>query len=216
MKNFLLALLVFGMMQGVCGAAGVDGTTKALDYMGFVSNDPIVFSDFGIKSTITSSLFQVRNYYNYMPGYYSGRTPGVFSSRSPIEITGIDVSFVNESPDIRIIKWSESSLSVPTASFSCLPMLDGVKFADANKPSALADNILVPGQQISRTIYVSRVEFVSAGSNSMWMYSGVPVPISNTLRMSLIMKVVGAKGEFQYITITTPRVGMKDLPKESI
>lgn len=212
MKKLIIVVLVLVLMQGVCAAAGVDGTTKALDYMGFVSNDPVVFSEFGIKSTITSSSFQVRNYYNYMPGYYSGRTPGVFSSRSPIEMTGMDVTFANESPELRIVKWAESSLSVPSANFSCLPMLDGVKFADANKPSALADNILMPGQAVSRSIYVSRVEFVSAGSNSMWMHSGVPVPISNTLRMSLIMKVAGAKGDFQYITITTPRVGMKDAP----
>lgn len=208
----LASFMIVAVLVCVCAsnafAASLDGTTKTLDYMGFVSSDPTTFLDFGIKTTITSSSFQVRNYFEYMPGYYSGRTPGVFSSRSPIEIIGISATFYNLSPEVRVLKWSESNLSVPTANFSCLPMLDGVKFADANKPSALSDNILVPGQQVSRTIYVSRVEFVSAGSSSTWMYSGVPVPIDNSLRMSLTIKAVGAKGDFQYITVTTPRVGM--------
>lgn len=205
MKKILIVVCLIVLQLGSCTAEPIDGTTKAFKSITFISDDPLSTTlENGVVVAIADAKLQWRFGTECMPGYYSTKTGGLFSSKVPIELSGINVVFRNSSNDLKIIKWAESNIAV--GSFSCLPFLEGVKWANAGNPSALPDTILAPGQSMYKVIYLSRV--MLAGHE--WQIIGEQIPKDNSQRISLYLKIADSNGTAKYYTVKTPTIGINE------
>lgn len=87
-----------------------------------------------------------------------------------------------------------------------MPFLEDMKYRDAGVGSATPDTLLAPGQSILKAVYISRVRLES----NEWSIIGEPVLRSNTMTITLILKVLDDKGTPQYVSVTSPAVGIPE------
>ena len=207
MKKLTFFIIIFSLLLGVVHAEpkSKDGTPRALDYMGFVSSESLSKTwDNKIFILIKSPVFGWRIGKTADADCYSVGSTDLISLKAPIEFWGINVYIRNKSDEVKVIKWSESTFVA--GNFAGLPFLDGMKYVNANNPSALPDTILPPGQDVDKAVYLSRVTF----SGIDWYIDGEYIPKNNTLKASLYLKILDSKGNSSYYTISTPQIGMRE------
>ena len=207
MQKAILMLIIISLLQGIGYAEtqSKDGTARALDYMGFVSSEPLSKTfDNKVFILVKSPIFGWRIGKKADANCYSIGSTDLISLKAPIEFWGINIYIRNKSDEVKVIRWSESTFVV--GDFSGLPFLDGMKYVNANNPSALPDTVLPPGQDVDKAVYLSRVTF----SGIDWYIDGEYIPKNNKLKASLYLKILDAKGNSNYYSISTPTIGMRE------
>ena len=129
------------------------------------------------------------------PYYYYKH--GILGYTYVLGVTGLNVTLVNNSNQLLVIKWSESSYTM--GGYAGIPFLDGMKYINAGNPSALADSILPPNTQLTRNIFQSNVQFI----NGQWQKGYQPIREDSGLQGSLYLKVVDQNGNSSYASVTT-------------
>jgi len=132
-------------------------------------------------------------------GYFAFRESKMLSSNKwIIEVIGFNISIKNTSNKVRIIRWCESAISV--GEFSGVPFLDGMKYADANTLNT-PDNIFAPGQTISRTVYLPRINYRNE-------IIGRWIPLDEPLKFNLVLKVYNETNVGSYHIVNIPPIGV--------
>lgn len=123
----------------------------------------------------------------------------------PLEISlhGVTINITNNSNEMKIIKWSESTIEL--GYYNGLPFLDNMQYKDAGNPTKTLDTIVPPGKTISRDIYIAKTSY---NKEYGWSIIGTLIPKSNTLTANLYMKIVDENGIGKYYTANSPHIGL--------
>jgi len=130
------------------------------------------------------------------------------ASYGAIAIHGVAMSIKNNSEQIKVIKWGESSIS--TGNYSGTPFLDGMKYKDAGNPSSTPDTLITPGQTITKTVYLPLVKFIPGAG---WDNSGELLPRNGSVTFTFALKIQNADSTSQYVSLRTPPIGIPQPPQ---
>lgn len=128
---------------------------------------------------------------------------GIDVANCLLTVEGLTLSIKNNSNQIQIIRWRESSISVNN--YSGIPFLDGMNYIDANSP-VTPDNILAPGQQILRDVHLPITYHTALG----WRIKGELIPIGGTVDFILLLKILDASEKGKYYSMECPQIGVKE------
>ena len=117
-------------------------------------------------------------------------------------VSGVLVTFTNNTDNLLIIKFNQSNISL--GSLSAVPFIDGMKYKDAGNPSATPDAIIPPHTSIQKQIYADYFQF----TNGSWIVNGTPVLRDNSLSAKLYLKIEKEDSTSSYLTIQSPNMGI--------
>jgi len=137
----------------------------------------------------SSSISDPNCYWTYMLG-----KPIVLAAK------GVQVELTNNSDEMMVIKWSESSLEMGT--FNGMPFLNGMACANAGNPSATPDSIIPPHKTITIDLLISDIKYEGAG----WEQKKQEVKVDGSLNATIYMKVIGNNGSSSYFTAKSPSI----------
>ncbi|WP_419046953.1 hypothetical protein [Phascolarctobacterium faecium] len=167
---------------------------NACDNTKFIS-EPIPVSEFGLNITPLLPLTGFTSNQNANnPNMYGEPRIGVAC------ITGVKFSIKNETPNVIVISWKDSVISVDGEILG-IPFIPGMKYANAGNPSATPNTVLPPGAIINTATYISKVNF----SGRHWQIDGVPL-LKDRSRIFNIYIATTSNGATNYINITTPGI----------
>lgn len=125
-----------------------------------------------------------------------------------VGLLGTNVTITNNSNELRVIDFSNSSIA--TNDFSTLPFLGGMKYIDQNKKDAIPSKFIQAGQSITLDVYFS---CYTMGPH-FWIpdYETVPfVNAGNQSQITLFLNVKDPSGVGKYLDFKSPIVGI-DVP----
>ena len=125
---------------------------------------------------------------------------GVLGIPYIIGVQGVQLELTNTTDEVMVIKWSESSFSLGT--FTGMPFLDGMKYTDANNPSATPDTVIPPNKSVYKTIYISYVKYTNDG----WFQGYTHVRADKSLKADVYMKVLDSTGKSNYCSAGSPKI----------
>jgi len=194
----IVASLIVLLSSTVCADVIQDARAIA-DKVTFISDDPTTFTlDDKLILTFTAPAVMLQDR-SFDLTYYSFKDSNRFTSAP--SLNGVYCTIKNITDKVIIVKWSQSALTV--GSFSGIPLLGGMPYTNAGNPSALPDTVLLPGQSVDKSVYVSRVEF-----NDGWWIIGEPIPKAGGLKCTLALQIVDSEGKTQYVSAQTPLIGV--------
>ena len=105
-------------------------------------------------------------------------------------VKGLNIKFENKSNLVKVLRWSESSMTI--GAFSGIPLLDGMKYADAGSPTATPNTVLSPGQTMTIDLIISRVKHTPGSnySSGKWEIESEAIPANSGLSALLALKVI--------------------------
>lgn len=116
-------------------------------------------------------------------------------------VNGVAIEFVNNTPNVVIISWKDSVVSVNGKGYG-MPCFANMNYHDAGNPSATPNTVIPPQQKITVYPLVSTVSYGSEGSR--WL-NPVPIPRSGKLVFSYYLNVT-VNGQTSYITLVAPNI----------
>lgn len=177
--------------------------------------------DNGLVITFMSPIPSDRQYKGKNDDYYCEHYGSGYYGY--LTVDGMSIKIDNVGKKVLIIKWWESTLSV--GDYTGAPLLDNVKYEDANT-TRIPDTPIAPGQQsIYKDIYLSRLETHDqrrvVDTQYLWdevIYTyenyktytiiGECIPKDSVLKFVLLLKVNDNRGDGKYYKIDCPPIGV--------
>ncbi|AIF51310.1 hypothetical protein [Pelosinus sp. UFO1] len=137
--------------------------------------------------------------------YYTSKQ-GLLGVPYTATVEGVRISINNPTTKVAIMKWSESNLSID--SFSGIPFLDGMKYRDAGNPAFTPNTIIMPGQIVEKSLFISNITYAASMSTMKheWQVIGVPIRRDGTTKATVTFNLILGNDQPQYHSISTPPI----------